>query len=233
MRNMQRFTRIDPNISFGKTFNTIIKNVGTSATLIINTARPMAYLIKNANPSVAADIVETSVLDIALRSGTTVTTPIDVSGYKFAYVYVQITGSSGGNTLDVNIVERAPFLAGFSLTQPIMPGLNGTVASNFAMITRPEVTRFLEFSISVIGGGDFTYGVDVVLKEPSTEFIRDAVGTQAIFLGNAGVTLSSGYILVPGEEKILGMAENTKLFAVCNPISPATTLPVHILEMGI
>lgn len=230
---MQRYRYVEPNIAIEKTFHTRAVQITDRATLVVETARPMMYLIKNANTIYPADIQETSVLPLAQRSGTVTADPIDVSLYQWAYLYLQIDSSSGGNTLTINQIKRAPNLSGWTLTCPIWTGLLGTDGNKLVKLEQDELARNLELEFVVNGGGTFTYGLDVVLKYPIVSAIRSQIGTRTLFLGNQNVTINHGYPIIPGEEKIVGMAENTRLFAVAELESGVSFLPIHISEMGI
>ncbi len=221
---MRRYQSVNPIVTFGKTAITSQVQVGITITRIIETLRPMAYVLTN--PSiieVSTGIDEREVLASALREAASnqVTSFINVSNFIDVHVYLTISAVAGDSTLTVEAMEQ-DVPGNEYVTQALWNNL-AAVGNSYTVLREFGVGRRFAIRWSVDGTGSVSFAINVVLKKPVV-----SNNTNTIYIGNSGVTTSSGFGLFPGERFLVTMPENTLMFAIAG-----SSLPIHILEMGI
>ena len=74
-----------------------------------------------------------------------------------------------------------------------------------------------------------TASIAINTLRPMLYMIQNLDSVETIFIGNDGVTISSGYPIAAEERLIFSMTENSRLYAITDTVS----LTLYILEMGI
>ena len=229
---MFRYRTVASIVTLDKAYRTQQIGIGTTPILVIETFRPMAYLV--ANPSAAqttlatSPVIEESIFPLQSRAPGTFFAPtsaIDVSNYEEGHLYLRITAVGAGGRVTIGTTEED--LGGNVYTTQVPSNLSKKAAPGtfYAYLGSLGVAR--RFGLAArVETANVTFSVDFVAKCPCTT--SSTISEPNIFLGNQDVTVASGFALTPAERIILTMAENTRLFAIS---SQATIL--HILEMGI
>lgn len=205
-------------------------SVGTDQALLVRAERLRSYLFLN--PAVGTGLTTTvtglaQVVVTGAGSGNTRTTPIDVSTYREAHIFVDLVANDAGAS-DVTIYAEAqdPVSENWAVVQAVnLPGGGGVSTGTFYYpLGTVGVTDNLAFSY--ITTGDATFSIGVVLKDGLSRSPAEGV-TNAVYLGPDGVTTSSGYPLLEGQERAFHMKENVELYA----IGKVTGLSIRVFEL--
>ena len=231
---MRRYQTVASIVTFGKTAITRQVLVGTTPTLLITTSRPMAYILTNPASTITSTVITTTatveqiILGLAARMGINQVTPfIDTTNYTDIHLYLTIQSITGNSKLTVEFLEQDT-LGNPYISTVEWKNLN-TLGNRYTVLQTFGVGRRFAVRWSVSGTGSITFAINAVLKKPLIiNSVTSGGAAGLILIGNAGVTTSSGFALVPGERFLTTMPENTKMFGIAE--SP---LPIHILEMGV
>lgn len=139
------------------------------------------------------------------------------------HLFLDVTAVPGGGaTLDIFSQALDPVTLKWADVQNIFTGITATGTYYIDIGNLGLATDFaIRWSISA---GNFTFSLGYVLKEglPGTS---NGV-SKTIYLGNSGVTTTSGYPLLEGQVLPVYLRENTELWAVA-----AASLDLRIFEL--
>ena len=201
-------------------------SVSTTATQIIQSQFPKGYIILN--PATLLGFTSTgTILASAARtaSGNTQSTSLGVANFRDMHLFLDITAVSGTSpTLEIVSQAKDPVSGNWAGVNTIWSGLNSaqTAYANIAGLGLAS-----DFAISWVIGGttpSFTFSLGYVVKDglPGT-----AAGVnKTVYLGDRGVTTTSGFPLLEGQSRSFVVTENTDLWAVAS-----SSLELRIFEL--
>ena len=201
-------------------------SVSTTATQIIQSQFPKGYIILN--PATLLGFTSTgTILASAARtaSGNTQSTSLGVANFRDMHLFLDITAVSGTSpTLELVSQAKDPVSGNWAGVNTIWSGLNSaqTAYANIAGLGLAS-----DFAISWVIGGttpSFTFSLGYVVKDglPGT-----AAGVnKTVYLGDRGVTTTSGFPLLEGQSRSFVVTENTDLWAVAS-----SSLELRIFEL--
>ena len=201
-------------------------SVSTTATQIIQSQFPKGYIILN--PATLLGFTSTgTILASAARtaSGNTQSTSLGVANFRDMHLFLDITAVSGTSpTLEIVSQAKDPVSGNWAGVNTIWSGLNSaqTAYANIAGLGLAS-----DFAISWVVGGttpSFTFSLGYVVKDglPGT-----AAGVnKTVYLGDRGVTTTSGFPLLEGQSRSFVVTENTDLWAVAS-----SSLELRIFEL--
>ena len=201
-------------------------SVSTTATQIIQSQFPKGYIILN--PATLLGFTSTgTILASAARtaSGNTQSTSLGVANFRDMHLFLNITAVSGTSpTLEIVSQAKDPVSGNWAGVNTIWSGLNSTQTA-YANIAGLGLAS--DFAISWVIGGttpSFTFSLGYVVKDglPGT-----AAGVnKTVYLGDRGVTTTSGFPLLEGQSRSFVVTENTDLWAVAS-----SSLELRIFEL--
>jgi len=202
--------------------------VGLTPTLVVRAERLRSYLFKNPESSIGL-VSESTIraLAPASTSGSTQATPLDVSSYRDAHLFVDCTDINGASP-ELRIYTQAQDPASGNWTDIQQVFAIGVIGTYYEHIGVFGVTSnlALRWEIWPLGTSNATFSIGAVLKDG---LLRSAAegNTQAIYLGPEGVKAEIGYPLLEGQERVFYMKENVELYAV----GKTTGLELKVFEL--
>lgn len=204
-------------------------SIGTTPVKVINSQFLRGYILSN--PTVATGKANTgTLLTSAARAaggtGDTTGTPLDVSDYREMKVYLDITANAGVNTIQIGGLTKDSLSGKWAISQSdifVSPAAVGTYYENLGTLGVDE-NFAINWGVTNVGGGNTTFSVSYLMKDSSAAFSL----SNTIYLGGAGVTPTSGYPLLEGNELKFFLDSNVELWAVSNV---AAGLDLKIFEL--
>lgn len=195
--------------------------IGTTPSLVIRAERLRSYLFLNPAAGVGLT-TDLEALPLQVFTGTnpitgnTQSDPIDVSTYREAHVFVNLTDTNSEATA-VSIWAQAqdPVSGNWADAQGII-SQETVVGTYYASIGTVGVTSDLAFRWRLSespGPPTATFSIGVVLKDGLSRSSEQGV-TNAIYLGVNGVTTETGFPLLEGQSQAFNMKDNLELFAI-------------------
>lgn len=204
-------------------------SVGTTATMVLQSRFLRGYILSN--PTVSTGKATTGTLlasaSRATGSGTTTTSPIDVSDYKEIKLYLDISANAGLDTIQIDALTRDPVSGNWANSQTdifISPSAVGTYYENLGSLGVDE-NFAIRWTVTNVGGGDPTFSLSYVVKDASAAFSL----SNTIYIGGSGVTTVSGYPLLEGHELRFFLEPNVELWAI-SPVSSGLDLKIFELQ---
>lgn len=195
--------------------------VTTTPTLIINAEYLRGYIILNPN-ELAGSTAAGTLLASAVRSATGSSSALGVANFLAGHYYLDITNISAAGTLTITLETLDP-VSGLWATSQVIFSAVGTVGTYYAYVGEQGTATDVRVSWSV-SVGTITFSIGYVLKNG---LIGTSSGiSQTIYLGGPGVTTTSGFPLLNGQNQRFFLQENLQLWAVAN-----ATLPLKIFEL--
>ena len=201
--------------------------IGATAVQIIQSQFPKGYIILN--PATLLGFTSTgTLLASAARTadGNTQASSLGVANFRDMHMFLNISAVSGtAPTLDIISQAKDPVSGNWADINTLWSGLTtaGTYYANIAGLGLAS-----DFAIRWVIGGSatptFTFSVGYVVKDglPGT-----AAGVnKTVYLGDRGVTTTSGFPLLEGQSRSFVVNENTELWAVAD-----SSLELRIFEL--
>lgn len=192
------------------------QNIATTPVRIIQARFLRGYIISN--PTIATGKANTGTLLVsatrATGSGLTTATPVDVSDYREIKLYLDITANAGLDTIQIDALSQDPLTLKWATSQAdlfVSPSAVGTYYENLGSLGVDQ-NFAIRWTVTNVGGGDPTFSLSYTLKDASSAFSL----SNTIYIGNAGVTPTSGYPLLEGRELPIFLEPNVELWAVSN-----------------
>ncbi len=196
--------------------------VTTVPELIINAEYLRGYIILNPNELAGATSAGT-LLASAARTLTGTSAALGVANFISAHYYLDITAIVGGGNLTITLETLDPVTGNWATSQVIFSAIAAT-GTYYAYVGEQGTATDARISYSVSVGSTITFSVGFVLKNG---LIGTSSGiSQTIYLGGPGVTTTSGFPLLNGQNQRFFLQENLQLWAVAN-----ATLPLKIFEL--
>ena len=209
--------------------------VGLSQVSIAKAEQLRSYLFLNPAAGVGLTteltaLASTVVTDGAgSAEGNTQSSPIDVSTYREAHVFVNITDTNSAATaVSVWAQAQDPVSGEWADVQTVI-STETAIGTYYAALGGIGVTSNLAFrwlAYEDPGPATATISIGVVLKDGLSRSPEEGV-TNSIYLGPDGVTTETGYPLLEGMEKVFYLKENVELFA----ISKVAGLSLRVFEL--
>lgn len=148
---------------------------------------------------------------------------LGVANYKTARLFFNVTFGAGAGPVTFDIQTLDPV----SGTVWIISQTETFVATGTRYVDLGTLGVDTDFAVTITvpGGTTITTTIGFVLKDGLDG--TSAGVTQTIFIGQAGVSSTSGYPLLSGKEKPLYIMENVQLYAV----TAGPTLSMNIFEL--
>ncbi len=187
--------------------------VTTKPTILYQSPKPRGIIVTN--PQVAIGLTTSGTLLVnANRTGTgnTQLAPLGVGNFGEIKLFLDITAVAGGGTVVIDVQTQDPLTGNWAISQQDIFTALGAIGTFYADIGSFGVDQNFAISFNVaVGSVDFS--VSHVLKNGLP---GNTTGlAQTIFLGgSSGVTTTSGFPLVAGEQLKFFLRENTPLFGV-------------------
>jgi len=195
--------------------------VTTTPQLIVNAEYLRGYIFLNPNELVGATAAGT-ILAPATRSGTGNSASLGVANFLSGHFFIDITAVAGGGTVELNLEVLDPASGNWAVAQTILAA-TGVLGTTYVYVGELGVPTDVRIAWS-IAAGTVTFSVGYVLKNG---LIGTSAGvSQTIYLGGPGVTTTSGFPLLNGQNLKFFLQENLQLFAVAD-----ATLPLKIFEL--
>lgn len=203
-----------------KSLNTRLVSVGTKPTLLVKAPTSRSYTIINPTPAVGLTTSATFFNSAISAAGNTQNIPVGVANYDTMHFFASITNAVG-LTLNIIVMVQSPITGNWIDTQDINPvgfTANGDIyanVGNFGIATN--------FAVRWTITGTCTLALGYVLKGGLGGSSQGSVNT--IFLGNSGVSVTTGFPLLEGQSRDYNFRENAEMYAVA--LNPVT---VNIIE---
>lgn len=198
--------------------------IGTDRVSVIKAERLKSYILLNPSIGVGLTTTATGMASTALVAsgagaditGNTNATPVDVSTYREAHVFVNITNThTGASAVSVWAQAQDPESGLWADAQSIV-ATETAVGTYYAALGGVGVTRDLSFRYVVAetpGTAQATFSIGVVLKDGLSRSAEQAL-SNSIYLGPNGVSVENGFPLLEGTSIPFYIRENLELFAV-------------------
>lgn len=201
--------------------------IPNTPTRVINAQFLRGYILVNPTSSIGKATTGTLVASgaqLALSSGNTQASMVDVADYKEVRLFLSITGGTGG-VVNVNTLTRDPLSGNWATSQIDVFNSPSAVGTYYETIGSMGVDEDFAIAWDVSAAGTSTFSISYILKDTTVAF-----GTSnAIFLGGPDVTPQAGFPLLEGKEFKFFMKPNAELWAVSNSVS-GLTLSVFELQ---
>lgn len=201
-----------------------LETVTTTPRRVVQSRALRGYILTNPTASIGkanAGTLLASTLRASGASGNTQSSALDVSDYRSARLFLDI--SAGTGTVTINAQSKDPISGNWVTTQPDIFSAPTAVGTYYANLSDLGVDENFAISWSVATASS-TFSLGYILKDTSAAF-----GTaNAIYLGGPDVNASTGFPLLEGKDLQFWMKPNAELWAVSNS---ASGLGLRIFEL--
>jgi hypothetical protein len=221
-----------PGIPITKAFTGLTVNIGTTPTLVVTPDSRKTYLILN--PALAitsATTDESIILASTLLSATTATDPINVAGVEDVHIHFGFEGLSGSWSCYLQVKD--PITGTYANAQKIFdtddPEVTIAGGPFYAYVGSLGIASTIRFNFVLDSGpGGMNVNLSITRKKNVGSLDITEGVPLTIFFGNSGVTTSSGYPLLEGEERFFVIDQNVSLYGIAEA---AVALKLFLLEV--
>lgn len=211
-------------IYVGKTIQSRVISVGTTAVSILKPPRAWPYLLVNANRSIGQASRVTALASTAIPAAyTTQSNYVDVAPFSECHIHLDITALAAG-TWDIYAQSYDSVSGTWFDTQRVFAGLTLTTDEGYAMIGPNGLGERLAFRFDPVVAGSITCSIGLVLKAGYGSQLSGF--SKVVYLGGPGVSTTNGFPLIPGEYQTFVVGENVEVWG----ISESTT-ELRIFEL--
>ncbi|MBT9168128.1 MAG: hypothetical protein DDT19_01473 [Syntrophomonadaceae bacterium] len=212
-------------IYLSKTFAGYPVTVTTIPTLIIESSYASPYMIINPSRSLGLSAAVTGFSGLVSASGNSQSVPIGVASFEEAHIHLTINSFVGTGSYEIITRTFDSVTTTWKDSQVIFSGINLAYTNPlYAYIGKLGVATDLAFRWILLGSATMNFTLTVVLKGGSG---MGSLGfANSVFLGGSGVTIQSGFPLLPGGKQNFIIGENVELWGVADVTS---TIRVFVL----
>jgi len=206
--------------AIGVAFTARPVTITTTPTQIVDGKFARGYIFLNPTPVnslTGSGAVLASTAVAALGSGNTQANPLGVASFLNLTLFLNIT--AGTSTITINAQSQDPVSLNWVTTQTPFNLVSG-VGTYYASLGALGVDTSFAISYTAGAGTGVTFSVGYVLKNGLPGGTTGV--SNAVFLGNGGVTTTSGFPLLEGQTRTFYFRPNVRLFGVSNAASGVT-----------
>ena len=194
--------------------------VTTAPTLLVDARFLRGYIFLN--PAESTGLTTTSTLVAsAARTAADNSATVGISSYVDQHFFLDVSAITAG-TLEIIQQALDPVSGNWADVQTLFTATATGTTYAYTGATGSGANMRVRWTIA--GGGTITFSVGQVLKQG---LIGTTAGvSQTIYIGNAGVTTTSGFPLLDGQQQKFYLRENTKLYGVAG-----ASLTMRIFEL--
>ncbi|HDK42888.1 MAG TPA: hypothetical protein ENG87_05895 [Candidatus Pacearchaeota archaeon] len=221
--NRESPSRLNTGNSMYLTRNLVgrVVSVGTDPVLLIDSPYTHPYMILNPSTSVGLTTTVTGYSGIA--SNNDVSSSFGVSGFRSVHLTLDVTSIDAATTWDIYAQSYDSISGKWADTQ-IVFSISST-GTSYAFIDSLGVGTDIRFKfVRTAGTGTLTNSIGCILKNGIGG--SSAGLAQSVYIGGPGISTSSGYPILEGQEKIFTIEESVQLWAVAN-----VTINIHIFQL--
>jgi len=208
--------------TIGNAFFPRVITIGVRPTEIIAPARqPKGYVLINPNNTVSGVATSVTVFPAltVFPAGVTNSASINVSGFRSARFFLNITGAGG--TVQVDAQTQDPVSGAWANSQIDLFGVPSVAGCYYASIGDLGVDSNLRLVVTVVGAA-VTGSIGGVLKEA----YGATIAGPTVFLGGDSVNLTTGFPVLSGQREVFYLKENTPLYGLA-----AANTNVNLFEL--
>jgi hypothetical protein len=201
--------------TIGNAFFPRVIPIQTAPTVIIEPNRqPKGYVLINPNMTVSGVATSVTVFPAAtvFPAGATNSTSVNVSGFRSARFFLNISGAGG--TVQVDAQTQDPVSGLWADSQLDLFSGSFGIGTYYASIGDLGVDTALRLVVTVVGAA-VTGSIGAVLKEA----YGATIAGPTIFLGGDSVNLTTGFPVLSGSREVFYLKENTPLYGLATAVT--------------
>lgn len=194
-----------------RAFQGVPVTVGNTATKILSNERTWPYLFLN--PTRVVGITKKQSAYSGTADDGDVTVSFGVADYKEAHIHIDVT-TIGTSAWDLFAESYDNVSTNWATTQVVFSGISA-IGTTYSYVGSLGIATDMRFKFSRTSGtGTVTCTVSVILKDGQGG--SSAGLAQTIYIGGSGVTITSGYPILEGDQQTFLIGENIDVYAISN-----------------
>lgn len=216
-------------IPITKAFIGLTVSIGTSATQIVVPDKKRSYLIVNPASETLGSTTDEIIATASTITANGTSAVIDVAGVEDLHIFFEPTAITG--RWKIWLQAKNPVTGDYADTQLLFDTADADIAANtesYAYVGSHGIASSARFRYEEVSAGSLTFNLGITRKKNVGSLDVSTGVPRTVYLGNSGVTTSSGYPLLEGAQDFFIIDQNVDLHGVAQ-----TTTDLKLFQLEV